>query len=58
MTSDRFSKQALKGPELNRDTSSYVLSRIGDEWSMLIIMMLAEGPMRFNELKRSIGRIS
>ncbi|QEH96942.1 winged helix-turn-helix transcriptional regulator [Gluconobacter thailandicus] len=48
----------LKGPELNRDTSSYVLSRIGDEWSVLIIMMLAEGPMRFNELKRSIRRIS
>ena len=35
-----------------------VLSRIGDKWSVLVIMMLAEGPMRFNELKRSIGGIS
>lgn len=35
-----------------------ILSRIGDKWSVLIVMMLAEGPMRFNELKRSIGGIS
>lgn len=37
---------------------SRILSRIGDKWSVLIVMMLREGPLRFGELKRSIGGIS
>lgn len=35
-----------------------VLSRVGDKWSVLVIMMLGERPLRFNELKRMIGGIS
>lgn len=35
-----------------------VLARIGDKWSVLVVMMLADGPRRFNELKRMIGGIS
>lgn len=35
-----------------------VLSRVGDKWSVLVIMMLADGPKRFNELKRMINGIS
>ena len=35
-----------------------VLNRVGDKWSMLIVMMLARGPMRFSELKRAIDGIS
>jgi DNA-binding HxlR family transcriptional regulator len=35
-----------------------VLARIGDKWSVLIIMMLSEKPRRFNELRRVIGGIS
>ena len=35
-----------------------VLSRIGDKWSVLVIVTLADGPRRFNELKRVIGGIS
>jgi DNA-binding HxlR family transcriptional regulator len=35
-----------------------VLARVGDKWSVLVIMMLADGPRRFNELKRMIGGIS
>ena len=37
---------------------SDVLSRIGDKWSVLIVMLLGDGPRRFNELKRLIGGIS
>jgi DNA-binding HxlR family transcriptional regulator len=37
---------------------SSVLGRIGDKWSVLIVSRLGDGPMRFNELKRSIGGIS
>jgi DNA-binding HxlR family transcriptional regulator len=35
-----------------------VLARIGDKWSILVIILLGEGPMRFNELRRKIGSIS
>lgn len=35
-----------------------VLNRVGDKWSMLIVMILAAGPKRFNELKRAIDGIS
>lgn len=35
-----------------------VLQRIGDKWSMLIVQTLADGPRRFNELRREIPAIS
>jgi DNA-binding HxlR family transcriptional regulator len=37
---------------------SQVLARIGEKWSVLIIIMLTEGARRFSELKRSIGGVS
>jgi DNA-binding HxlR family transcriptional regulator len=35
-----------------------VLSRVGDKWSMLIVAILNDGPLRFNELRRRIEGIS
>ncbi|TXC73500.1 helix-turn-helix transcriptional regulator [Sphingorhabdus soli] len=35
-----------------------VLSRIGDKWSVQVIMRLSAGSLRFNELKREIGNVS
>ncbi len=37
---------------------SQVVARIGEKWGVLIIIMLAERPRRFSELKRAIGGIS
>jgi DNA-binding HxlR family transcriptional regulator len=37
---------------------SQVLSRIGEKWSVLIIIMLADRQRRFSELKRAIGGVS
>ena len=37
---------------------SEVLSRVGDKWTVLVVTYLGEGPMRFNELRRSINGIS
>jgi DNA-binding HxlR family transcriptional regulator len=37
---------------------SEVLSRIGDKWSVLVIMRLGQGPRRFNEIKRMVEGIS
>ncbi|PWC88162.1 hypothetical protein TSH100_08675 [Azospirillum sp. TSH100] len=35
-----------------------VLTRVGDKWSVLAVVMLGSGPKRFNELKRLIEGIS
>ena len=35
-----------------------VLARVGDKWSVFVIMNLSDGPKRFNELKRMISGIS
>ena len=37
---------------------SGVLARVGDKWSVLIIVLLGDGPKRFNEIKRMVGGIS
>lgn len=37
---------------------SDVLGRIGDRWTILLIGLLGEGPMRFNEIRRTIEGIS
>ncbi|HEX7858143.1 MAG TPA: helix-turn-helix domain-containing protein [Sphingobium sp.] len=39
-------------------TVSEVLARVGDKWSILIVMILASGSRRFNELKRLVDGIS
>ena len=35
-----------------------ILSRVGDKWTVLVVMMLADGPQRFNALKRRVGGVS
>lgn len=35
-----------------------VLSRIGDKWTVMVVMLLRDGPKRFSELKREIGGVS
>ena len=35
-----------------------VLGLVGDKWSVMIIIRLGNGTMRFNEIKRAIGGIS
>jgi DNA-binding HxlR family transcriptional regulator len=35
-----------------------VLSRVGDKWSVLVVVLLGRGTLRFNELKRTIDGIS
>jgi DNA-binding HxlR family transcriptional regulator len=37
---------------------SGILARVGDKWSVLIVMLLGDGPKRFSEIKRLVGGIS
>jgi DNA-binding HxlR family transcriptional regulator len=39
-------------------TVSEMLSRLGDKWSVLVIMMLRDKPTRFSDLKRGVVGIS
>jgi DNA-binding HxlR family transcriptional regulator len=35
-----------------------ILDRVGDKWAVLILLLLREQPIRFNQLRRSIEGIS
>ena len=37
---------------------SEVLSRVGDQWTILVVVELGQGPRRFNEIRRALGSIS
>jgi len=37
---------------------SQLLARVGDNWTVLVVGMLGNGPMRFNSLRRQVGDIS
>src|ERR1700712_1738890 len=49
------------GPDSSHESCkpiAEILARIGDKWSVLIVMLLGNGPKRFNEMRRLIGGIS
>jgi DNA-binding HxlR family transcriptional regulator len=35
-----------------------VLDRIGDKWTVLVVLLLSDGPMRFTQLRGHIGHIA
>lgn len=35
-----------------------ILSRVGDKWTVLVVNYLGNGPMRFNEMRRTVSGIS
>ncbi len=35
-----------------------ILGLVGDKWTVLIVVLLGDGPKRFNEIKRLVGGIS
>ena len=39
-------------------TVTEILSRVGDKWSVQVVVQLGEGPKRFNELRRLVTGIS
>ncbi len=50
-TGVRFSEESCK-------PVSEVLQRVGDKWSVLVVMMLRDGTQRFSELRRALPGIS
>lgn len=48
-------RRHLPGPCQQVNT---ILSRVGDKWTVLVVIVLADGPKRFSELKRAVGGVS
>jgi DNA-binding HxlR family transcriptional regulator len=46
------------GPSQECRRVNRIIGRIGDKWSVLVIMLLHRRPHRFSELKRGIGGVS
>jgi DNA-binding HxlR family transcriptional regulator len=55
---ERFSRYPLGDSQSVHCPVRDVLDRIGDKWSILMIMTLATRPQRFSELHRAIRGIS
>ena len=52
-------RSSARTPEgLERCPVRTILDKIGDKWSLLLIMTLARKPLRFNELRRQVSDIS
>ena len=45
-------------PSADCNAVNDILSTIGDKWTVLIVVTLSKGPMRFNEIRRAVGGIS
>jgi DNA-binding HxlR family transcriptional regulator len=62
VSKEPVSKEPVLAPNAHLESDcrgvASILARVGDKWSVLVIMLLSGGPRRFNELKRMVGGIS
>lgn len=73
MTTDRHDPTTLRLPPLQPDGEGAascstdhpasrvireILARVGDKWSLLVIGLLHDGPLRFTEIQRRVDGIS
>ena len=50
---------AFRGDVFDSDCATrLVLDRIGDKWTVLVILLLADGPQRFTQLRGHVGRVA
>src|SRR5580693_770034 len=56
----RASRASVSGGDLfNPDCATrLVLDRIGDKWTVLVVLLLSDGPMRFSELRSRLGSVA
>lgn len=55
---EQWRRFALAGTDIGGCPVRGILDRISDKWSMLIVLTLSGGPLRFSEVKRRIPDIS
>lgn len=57
-SSDRHTDVTVAHTASGCRTVTEVLARVGDKWSMQVVMSLGSGSLRFNELLRAVAGIS
>jgi DNA-binding HxlR family transcriptional regulator len=60
-TTETISRQERSEAAAHADVCKRVepiLARVGEKWSLLVVMTLSTGPQRFNALRRSVDGIS
>ncbi|MFE1165701.1 winged helix-turn-helix transcriptional regulator [Nocardiopsis sp. NPDC058789] len=57
-TDDRLLGPCSYLPTEHADTVRKVLDRVGDKWTMLVVVTLRDGPRRYTDLQRAIPGIS
>ena len=55
---DRRRPTAVVDPHAECRALAQVLDRIGDKWTIMVVGVLSNGPMRFNAMLREIGGVS
>ena len=55
MVTGRFKRGNVFDPDC---PTRVVLDRIGDKWTVLVVLLLADGSMRFSELRERIGGVA
>jgi DNA-binding HxlR family transcriptional regulator len=51
--------EAFRGDLFDPDCPTRrVLDRIGDKWTVLVVLLLSDGPMRFSELRAHLGSVA
>lgn len=35
-----------------------ILDRVGDKWTVLVVLLLSDGPLRFSEVRGRLGRVA
>jgi len=60
MTSPGAAKKPVTHEEMDAECRlvAQVLDRIGDKWTVLVVGVLSNGPMRFNAIMRTINGVS
>ena len=58
MQGGTFLKPGIKHETEYCRTTADLLARVGDKWTVYVVGLLQNGPMRFNEIRRTIGGIS
>lgn len=49
---------ATEDPHADCRALGGILDRIGDKWTVMVVGLLSHGPMRFNQIQRTIGGVS
>ena len=58
MSGTHTSVRKVDASNADCQASAEILDRIGDKWTVLVVVVLEQGPLRYNEIRRVVDGIS